>query len=87
MNKILQSIKTFWYSLPKPVQTALMLFLGAATGVIRHALSNPNACMTASCWKGYLASAVHAGVLAVMALYVRPGPGPLGARVDSSATQ
>lgn len=67
----------WWNSLPHPIQAAIMLFFGAATGVVKHTLSNPQACMTASCWKGYLASALHAGLLAVLALYV---PANVGAQ-------
>jgi len=68
--KIFVSIRSWWTSLPHPVQAVIMLFGGAFTGVIRHVLQNPNACMSVDCWKGYLFSAVHAGVLAVIALYV-----------------
>ena len=67
---MLTKIRNYWNSLPHPVQAAIMLFAGAATGVIHHVLQNPDACMTATCWKGYVFSAAHAGVLAVVALYI-----------------
>jgi hypothetical protein len=67
---MLTKIQTWWNSLPHPLQAGIMLFGGAATGVIRHVLENPNACMTAACWQGYVVSAAHAGVLAVIALYI-----------------
>lgn len=67
---MLTKIRNAWNSLPHVAQAGIMLFVGASTGVIRHVLENPNACMTASCWKGYAASAVHAGVVAVVALYI-----------------
>ena len=49
---MLTKIRNYWNSLPHPVQAAIMLFAGAATGVIHHVLQNPDACMTATCWKG-----------------------------------
>lgn len=67
---MIQKIRTWWNSLPHPLQAGIMLFAGAATGVIRHSIEAPDACMTAACIKGYLFSAVHAGVLAVIALYI-----------------
>ena len=75
--KLILKLRDTWNSLPHPVQAVIMLFLGAATGVIRHVFQNPNACMTTSCWKGYLASALHAGFLAVLALYVPANLGSL----------
>ena len=74
---MIQKIRDTWNALPHPLQAIIMLFLGAATGVIRHVFQNPNACTTASCWKGYLASALHAGFLAVIALYVPANLGSL----------
>jgi hypothetical protein len=67
---MLQKVQAFWNSLPHPLQAVIMLFLGAATGVIRHILETPNACMTVICWHGYVVSAAHAGILAVIALYI-----------------
>lgn len=67
---MIQKLKQWWNSLPHPVQAGIMLFVGAATGVIRHAIETPNACMTLDCWKEYLFSAAHAGLLAVIALYI-----------------
>jgi hypothetical protein len=67
---VIQKIVGYWKSLPHPVQAAIMLFAGAASGVIKHAIAQPNACFTSVCWHGYLASALHAGILAVVALYI-----------------
>lgn len=63
-------IQTWWNSLPHAVQAAILLFAGAATGVIRKVIETPDACMSLVCWKAYVASAVHAGVVAVIALYI-----------------
>jgi hypothetical protein len=70
MGNIVSKIRSWWTSLPHPVQAGIMLFGGAATGVVHKVLENPNACMSLACWKQYLASAAHAGVLAVIALYI-----------------
>jgi hypothetical protein len=70
---MIQKIRNAWSSLPPAAKTVVVLFVGAATGVIRHVLQNPDACMTATCWKGYVASAVHAGGLAIFA-YLMDSP-------------
>jgi hypothetical protein len=63
----------YWNSLPTSTKTIIVIFAGAATGVLRHALQNPDACMTEACWKGYIFSALHAGGLAVGA-YLMQSP-------------
>ncbi|HEX3941373.1 MAG TPA: hypothetical protein VHX11_07825 [Acidobacteriaceae bacterium] len=68
-------LSQWWQRLPHPVRTLIVLFAGAASGVLKHALTQPNACMTGPCLKAYAISAVHAGVLAVLALYI---PSPAG---------
>lgn len=63
----------WWNSLPAALKAVIVVFAGAATGVVRHIFQNPNACMTEACWKGYLVAALHAGGLAVVA-YLLPSP-------------
>ncbi len=70
---MIAKIKAAWNSLPPLAKIVIVLFVSSATGVIRHALQQPNACMSASCWKGYLFSAVHAGGIAVFA-YLMDSP-------------
>ena len=71
--KTIAKLKAFWASMPPFVKIAVVIFVSSATGVIRHALQQPHACMTESCWKGYLFSAAHAGGLAVF-FYVMNSP-------------
>jgi hypothetical protein len=63
-------IRFYWNSLPHPVQAAIMLFGGAAVGVLKHNFVDANGCLTAFCLKGYLLAALHGGVTAVIALYI-----------------
>ena len=70
---MIQKIKAAWNSLPPLAKIVIVIFVSSATGVIRHAFQNPNACMTATCWKGYLVSAGHARGLAVFA-YLMDSP-------------
>jgi len=63
----------WWNSLPPFVKGAIVVSVGSATGVIRHVLQNPNACMTEVCWKGYLVSAMHAGGVTLVA-YIMQSP-------------
>ncbi|HXM59365.1 MAG TPA: hypothetical protein VN950_00820 [Terriglobales bacterium] len=67
---MLQKIRDGWNSLPHPVQAVIMLFGGAALGVLKHKLSPADACLTGECFKGYFIDAAHAGVAAVIALYI-----------------
>lgn len=68
-------LSMFWASLPHAVRTGIVLFLGAAGGVLKHAISQPNACFTGPCLHGYIVSAASAGLTAVVALYI-PSPLP-----------
>ena len=68
-------LSKYWAGLPHAVRTVIVLFLGAAGGVLKHSLSQPNACVTGACLQGYLVSAASAGLTAVVALYI---PSPLG---------
>jgi len=70
---MLTKLKAFWASVPPFWKGGIVFSLTAATGVIRHALQNPNACMTASCWKGYVLAAGHTGGLALIA-YLMDSP-------------
>jgi hypothetical protein len=75
LQRTLQNIQSAWNSLPHALQAAIMLFGGAALGVLQHSLSSPDACLASACLKGYLIAAGHAGVAAVIALYI---PSSLG---------
>jgi hypothetical protein len=72
---MLIKLSQYWASLPHAVRTAIVLFGGAAGGVLKHSLSQPNACFTGPCLHGYIVSAASAGMTAVVALYI---PSPLG---------
>lgn len=67
---MLTKLRNYWNSLPHQVQATIMLFGGAALGVLQHKLSSPDACLTGTCLKGYAIAAGHAGVAAVIALYI-----------------
>ena len=66
-------LKALWASVPPYAKTMIVLFVGSASGVLHHAIQNPNACMTYSCWKGYFFSALHAGGITVFA-YLMDSP-------------
>ncbi len=66
-------LASYWHSLPASVKTIVVIFLGASTGVLKHALEAPNVCVTVVCLKGYAISAGHAGFIAVLA-YLMPSP-------------
>jgi hypothetical protein len=88
MSKLIAAIAAKWNSLPSwaktTVKTSAVLFGGAATGVIRHALQNPNACLSEHCLVGYVVSAVHAGGIAVGAYLMKS---PLRQEVEEDLTQ
>ena len=67
---MLAKIRAYWNSLPHQVQAGIMLFGGAAFGLLQHKLSTPDACLTGTCLKGYVIAAGHAGIAAVIALYI-----------------
>jgi hypothetical protein len=75
MGKFFAAIAAEWNSLPHPVQAVVMLFVGAGTGVLRRSLEQQPACFSGTCLKGDIISAIHAGALAVVALYI---PSSLG---------
>ena len=72
---MLTKIQAYWNSLPHQLQATIMLFAGAALGVLQHSLSSPDACLTGPCLKGYAIAAIQAGLAAVAALYI---PSSLG---------
>ena len=53
---MLTKLSIYWASLPHAVRTAIVLFGGAAGGVLKHSLSQPNACFTGPCLHGYIVS-------------------------------
>lgn len=72
---MLIKLSQFWARIPHPVRTIIVLFAGAAGGVLKHSLSQPDACLTGPCLHGYIVSAASAGLTAVVALYI-PSPLP-----------
>lgn len=61
----------FWNSLPHLLQAVIVLFAATVLSSIAKAIEAPNACWSYTCWRGYLAGGLHAGVVAVAALYLR----------------
>lgn len=81
MNKafgaVFQAAKNFWHSLPHQVQAAVVVFTAAGSASLGKILSDPStACWQSGCVKHYLGAAVGAGLIALRAFYMRPGPGP-----------
>lgn len=73
---MIAKIQAYWNSLPHALQAMILLFAGAAWGVLKHNLFDaPQACYTAVCLRSYAVAALHAGILAVVALYI---PSSLG---------
>ena len=68
---MIAKLKTFWTSLPPWAKTAVVLFAGAASGVLHHAFNQP--CQSLACWKGYLFAAAHAGGITAAA-YLMDSP-------------
>ena len=73
LSGIQRWLKARWASLPPLAKIVIVICVSSSTGVIHHAFQQPNACMSASCWKGYLLAAGHAGGLAVFA-YLMDSP-------------
>ena len=67
---MLEKLRNYWNSMPHLLQATIMLFGGAAIGVLKHQLFSPDACLTNVCLKGYAIDAAHAGLAAVVALYI-----------------
>jgi hypothetical protein len=67
---MISKVQLWWNSLPHPVQAAIMLFGGAAAGVVKHNFAEAHGCLTWLCVKGYTWSALQGGITAVVALYI-----------------
>jgi hypothetical protein len=73
---MIRKLQAWWNSLPHLWQAGILCFAGAAWGVLKHNLFDAQqACLTGVCLKSYAVAAAHAGILAVVALYI---PSSLG---------
>jgi hypothetical protein len=70
---VIPKLKAAWNSLPPFWKGAIVFSVTAATGVLRHAIQNPNPCFTLVCLKGYAIAAAHTGGVALIA-YVMDSP-------------
>jgi hypothetical protein len=77
MNKAIESLKSFWGSLPHQVQAAVVVFVSAAATYAGTAFSN-GSCWQWVCIKHGLGASAGAGLIALRAFYMRPGPGRQG---------
>jgi hypothetical protein len=78
MNKAIESLKSFWGSLPHQAQPAVVVFASAAATYAGTAFSNPASCWQWACIKHGLGASAGAGLIALRAFYMRPGPGRQG---------
>jgi hypothetical protein len=78
MKKAIEWAKDFWGSLPQKVQAGVVVFASAAATFAGTAFSNPGSCWTLICIKHALGASVGAGLVALRAFYMRPGPGRNG---------
>lgn len=74
MNKL----KAFWYSLPHQVQAAVVVFVAAASSAFGASFMDASSCSNLVCVKHELGAAFGAGIVALRAFYMRPGPGRAG---------
>ncbi len=74
MNKVIAWVKNFWHGLPHQAQAAVVVFASAAATYAGTVFSN-GACWTLVCIKHGLGASVGAGLIALRAFYMRPGPG------------
>jgi hypothetical protein len=73
-----QKLIAYWSSLPSWVKTSIILFAGAASGVIRHAFLASNGCLTEHCILEYVYAGAHVGGVAVGAYLLKS---PLGQKL------
>jgi len=76
IQKITATAKAAWYSLPHQVQAVIVVFAAAASASLGKKLLDPAACWQFACLKQYVGTAAGAGLVALRAFYMRPGPGP-----------
>jgi hypothetical protein len=78
-QKAFQFAKDFWHSLPQWIQAGAVVFAAAAGASLGKLLSDPSvSCWQPACLKHYLGAAIGAGLVALRAFYMRPGPGRQG---------
>jgi hypothetical protein len=70
---MIPKIQAFWNSLPHAAKTVIVIFCGAAYGVLHQTLSANGACLTNVCLKADAIEAMRTGSAAVVALYI-PSP-------------
>lgn len=75
-----QKLIAYWNSLPSWAKTSLILFAGAASGVIRHAFLSSNGCLTEHCIREYVIAGAHVGGVAVFGYLLKS---PLGQKLES----
>lgn len=75
MNKAFEWAKSVWRTLPHWVQGGAVVFASGAATFAGTAFSNPGSCWTLVCIKHALGASVGAGLVALRAFYMRPGPG------------
>jgi hypothetical protein len=85
MNKAIEWAKGVWSSLPHQVQAGAVVFASAAATFAGTAFSNPGSCWTLVCIKHALGASVGAGLVALRAFYMRPGPGRNGGPVNEGS--
>jgi len=68
-------IVAWWNGLNHVVQAVLILFAGTVVDSVYKQLTVPNACMTWACWGQDISGGLHAGISAVIALYIQSSRG------------
>jgi hypothetical protein len=68
--------RALWHSLPPKAQGAAVIFAAGAGASLGKLLSDPTPCWQKGCLQHYAGAAIGAGVVALRAFYMRPGPGP-----------
>lgn len=78
MNKAIEWAKRFWRGLPHQAQAAVVVFASAAATYAGTAFTSPTSCWQWACIKHGLGASAGAGLIALRAFYMRPGPGRNG---------
>jgi hypothetical protein len=78
MNKAIEWAKSFWGGLPHQVQAGAVVFASAAATYAGTAFYNPSSCLQWVCIKHALGASAGAGLVALRAFYMKPGPGRNG---------
>jgi hypothetical protein len=72
-RNLMQKLIAYWHSLPAWLKYSIVIFVGGASGVLKHQLADSHDCLTWACIKEYVVSGLHGGVLALIA-YLMPPP-------------